>query len=196
MLAKQVVTLAMTQGYHDRPTQLLPKEDIAVVIWGNKITDDVSSPIRFHASKEVARQYLGNRKKNPWPNEQFDEVDWEHLELAMKSKPDMYKIWRSKQNSGFCGTRVQVGRYSGIPGQDERCPSCGRWETVAHLLLCPSEDRIQLHRQCGRTGKMARDGRQHRPGISILDTQVHPNAGRQTLCRHGINVSKDEGSGT
>jgi predicted metalloenzyme YecM len=65
---------------------------------------------------------LGNRKKNPWPNEQFDEVDWEHLELAMKTKPDMYKIWRSKQNSGFCRTRVQVGRYSGMSGQDERCP--------------------------------------------------------------------------
>jgi hypothetical protein len=112
----------MTQGYHDRPTQLLPKEDVAVVIWGNKITNDVSSPIRFHASKKVARQYLGNRKKNPWPNEQFDEVDWEHLELAMKTKPDMYKIWRSKQNSGFCRTRVQVGRYSGMSGQDERCP--------------------------------------------------------------------------
>jgi len=37
-LAKQAVTLAMTHGYHDRPTQLLPKEDVAVVIWGNKIT--------------------------------------------------------------------------------------------------------------------------------------------------------------
>jgi hypothetical protein len=64
--------------------------------------------------------------------------------LAMKTKPDMYKIWRSKQNSGFGGTRVQVGRYSGIPGQDERCPNCGRWETAAHLLICPSEDRTQL----------------------------------------------------
>jgi len=71
-------------------------------------------------------------------------VDWEHLELAMKTKPDMYKIWRSKQNSGFCGTRVQVGRYSGILGQDDRCPNCGRQETAAHLLLCPSEGRTQL----------------------------------------------------
>ncbi len=51
----------------------------------NKITDDVSSPIRFHASKEVARQYLGNRKKNPWTNKKFDKVDWEHLKLAMKT---------------------------------------------------------------------------------------------------------------
>jgi hypothetical protein len=35
-LAKQAVTSAMTQGYHDRPTQMLPKEDVAVVFWGKK----------------------------------------------------------------------------------------------------------------------------------------------------------------
>jgi hypothetical protein len=134
----------MTQGYHDRPTQLLPKEHVAVVIWGNKIYDDISSSIRFHASKEEARQYMGNRKKNPWSNEQFDKVDWEHLDLALKTKPDMYKIWRSKQTLGFCRTRVQVGRYLGIPGQDKRCPNCGRREMASHLLLCPSEDRTQL----------------------------------------------------
>ena len=87
---------------------------------------------------------MGNRKKNPWPNEQFDKVDWEHLDLAMKTKSDMYKIWRSKQTSGFCGTRVQVGRYLGTTGQDERCPNCGRRETATHLLLCPSKDRTQL----------------------------------------------------
>jgi hypothetical protein len=45
----------MTQGYHDRPTHLLPKEDVAVVIWGKKFTNDISYPIRFHTSKEVAR---------------------------------------------------------------------------------------------------------------------------------------------
>ena len=32
----------------------------------------------------------------------------------------------------------------GIAGQDERCPNCGRRETAAHLLLCPSEDITQL----------------------------------------------------
>jgi hypothetical protein len=74
-LAKQLVNLAMMQGYHDRPTDLLPKEDVAVIIWGNKITNDISYPIRFHASKEVARRYLCNRKKDPWLNKQFNEVD-------------------------------------------------------------------------------------------------------------------------
>ena len=84
---------------------------------------------------------MGSRKKNPWPNEQ---VDWEHLDLAIKSKPDMYKIWRPKHNLGFCGTRVQVGQYSKIPGQDKKCPNWGRRESAAHLLLCPNEDITQL----------------------------------------------------
>jgi hypothetical protein len=125
-LAKRSVTAAINHGYHDRPTQLLPKEDVALVIWGTKITGDISPHLRFHASKEVAQRYLTSRSKDKWSNDRFDAVDWEHLDLALKNKQDMYRIWRSKQHSGFCGTRVQVGRYSGDPFPDERCPNCGR----------------------------------------------------------------------
>jgi hypothetical protein len=79
----------MMEGHNNRPTQLLPKEDVAVVIWGNKITNNISYSIRFQASKEVARKYLGNNKKNLWPNKQFNKVNWEHLDLALKNKPDV-----------------------------------------------------------------------------------------------------------
>jgi hypothetical protein len=103
MLAKHALTLALTEGSYNRPTQLLPKEDVAVVIWGNEITANFSHTIRFQASKEAAKKYLGNKKKNPWPNKQFNKVDWEHLDLALENKTDMCKIWRSKQNSSFCG---------------------------------------------------------------------------------------------
>jgi len=133
--------------------------------------DDVSSPIRFHASKEVARRYLGNRKKNPWPNEQFNEVDWEHLDLAMKSKPNMYKIWRSKLNSGFCRTRVQVGRYSGDSGAGQKMSQLRETGNGSSPSTLPKWGQNSIaYRQCGRTGKMAGEGRQHRPGISILVT--------------------------
>jgi hypothetical protein len=49
--------------------------------------------------------------------------------LAMQSKKDMYKIWRSKQHTGFCGTRVQVGKYSGLECPDKKCPTVavGKW---------------------------------------------------------------------
>jgi hypothetical protein len=117
---------------------------VALFVWGNKITGYISSPLRFHANKEVARKYLATCKKDNWLNKRFDAVDWKHLDLAIKSKEDMYKIWRSKQHSGFCGTRVQVGRYSGEILPDKRCLNCGRRETAAHLMLCPDESRTQL----------------------------------------------------
>ena len=91
MLGKHTVTLAMMEGSLNRPTQLLPKEDVAVVIWGDKITDDISHTIRFQASKEEARKYWGNKKKNLWPNKHFDKVDWEHLDLRLKINPTYTK---------------------------------------------------------------------------------------------------------
>jgi len=143
-LAKRTVLSALQYGYHNRPTQLLPNEDVALVIWGVKITGDISPHLMFHASKEVARKYLARWAKNKWSNDRFDAVDWEHLDLALKNKPDMYKIWQSKQHSGFCGTRVQVGRFSGDPSSDERCPNCGQRETAAHLMLCSDNCRTRL----------------------------------------------------
>ena len=140
--AKAVVHGALTKGYISIPTQLLPREDVAVVIWGHKVTNDVSHPIRFHASKEIAQGLLPGTLK--WPQDHFDKVDWEHLDLALSSKSDLYKLWRSKQHTGYCGTRVQVGKYSGLDQPGERCPSCGRQESAAHILVCPDEDRTRL----------------------------------------------------
>jgi hypothetical protein len=91
-LAKKALTDAIISGYHDRPTQLLPCKDVALVIWGNKVTGDISPSLHFHASKELARNYLWNCTRDKWPNKHFDKVDWEHLEQALKNKADMYKI--------------------------------------------------------------------------------------------------------
>ncbi len=143
-LAKKSITTAIIHRYHNRQSQLLPKEDVALVIWGTKITGNISPPLRFHASKEVARKYLATCKKDKWLNECFDAVDWENLDLALKNKADMYKMWRSKQHSGFYGTRVQVSRYSGGPLPDERCPNCRQRETAAHLMLCSDDNRTKL----------------------------------------------------
>jgi hypothetical protein len=118
-LAKAALTTAINSGHYQRPTQFLPREDAALVVWGEKITGDISQIVWFHASKEVARKHLKNGRVNCWLAGSFEEVDWEHLDLALSQKPDMYKIWQSKQNSGFCGTRVQVGRCSRQAYPDE-----------------------------------------------------------------------------
>jgi hypothetical protein len=143
-LGMNSITTAINQGYHNRQSQLLPNKDVALIIWGDKITCEILSPLRFHASKEVARNYLANHKKDKWSNERFNTVDWEHLELALKNKVDIHRIWQSKQNSGFCGTRVQVGRYSRDLVPNKQCSNCGRCKTAAHLMLCPDDSRTRL----------------------------------------------------
>jgi hypothetical protein len=117
---------------------------VALVKWGNKVTGNILSPLIFHASKEVARQHLGTCTKDKWSNNKFNAVDWEHLDLALKNKTDMYKISRPKQNSGFCGKRVQVGRFSGNACLDKQCPNCRRRETAMHIMLCPDKDHTKL----------------------------------------------------
>ena len=83
-------------------------------------------------------------RKDKWSNDKFNAVDWEHLDLALKNKTNMYKIWRSEQNSGFCGTKVQVGCFSGNSCLDKQCPNCGCRETEMHLMLCPDIDCMKL----------------------------------------------------
>ena len=87
------MTTAIINGYHKEQAQILPKEDVALIVWGDKVTGDISGPLRFHASKAVARKYhIHQQKKAKWKPEQFEEVDWEHLDLALKSKADKYRI--------------------------------------------------------------------------------------------------------
>jgi hypothetical protein len=138
------LTSAIFQGHQETPTQLLPWEDIALIVWGNKVTGDVSGPLRFHDSKAVTQKYLQQQKNNKWMPNKFKEVDWEHLNPAFKNKADNYKIWQSTQTSGFCGTRVQVGLYSGEACPDKRCLNCGAKATDAHLMQCLDEDRTCL----------------------------------------------------
>jgi hypothetical protein len=82
-LAKKSIRSALTLGYHNKMTQLLPNEDVAMLIWGNKITGDISSPIHFHARKELALKYLTMGHKKKWSQVQFDSADWEHLDLTL-----------------------------------------------------------------------------------------------------------------
>jgi hypothetical protein len=143
-LAKRAVMTAIMQGYNDTPTQILPQEDVALIVWGNKVTGDILVPLHFHASITVARKYHQQWKHNKWMAKQFKKVDWEYLDLALKNKADNYKIWQSKQTSGFCGTKSLVSCYSGDAYPDKRCLNCGSKETDAHLMRCPDKDRTRL----------------------------------------------------
>ena len=70
------------------------------------------------------------------------------LHKCLKGKPDGYKVWLSKQHTGFCGTRLQTARYAWDESVGNCGPSCGEpREDAAHILVCPKEDRNQLMKE-------------------------------------------------
>jgi hypothetical protein len=91
-----VVTTAIIKRYHNKPTQLLSCKDVALVVWGNKVTGNISGLLQFHTSKAVTRNYFQHRKRNKRASDCFEEVDWYHLDSALKDKAYMYKIRQSK----------------------------------------------------------------------------------------------------
>jgi hypothetical protein len=80
----------------------------------------------------------------PWTSKRFNKVKWEHLDLALQTKSDMYKMWHLKQTLDFCGAHVQVGRYTGQDFPDKRFLNCAWQETPAHLMQCPDGNRTWL----------------------------------------------------
>jgi hypothetical protein len=61
--AKGAVQRAITTGYISTPAQLLLQEDVTIVVWKTKLTGNVSHPVWFHASKEIARGLLADTRK-------------------------------------------------------------------------------------------------------------------------------------
>ena len=94
---------------------------MALIIKGNKTTNNITSPISFHARKTSVRKFFTTKKNKQW-------TDKDRLGTSRASTKEQTRevFWRSKHNSGFCGTRVQVGRYAGEHQRDEKCPNCGQ----------------------------------------------------------------------
>ena len=147
-LAKEAVDCAARRrmaGVVRNSKQLLPRESAAVLVKGVKVTGDLGEAVRFARGMEEARAFLVEQKG--WSLAQLDAVDWKSLHLTLKRKNDAFCTWLAKQHSGFCGTRVQVGRYSGNKSADVGCPNCGCTERSTHLCVCMSDGRSRLFKE-------------------------------------------------
>ena len=59
---------------------------------------------------DKSRQGISTRRRIFSPR-CFDVVDWDALELALKGKPQMYKLWYGKQCTGFCATNSKIVQW-------------------------------------------------------------------------------------
>jgi hypothetical protein len=89
-----------------RSTSLLPLEKAAVFMDNKKTTTDVGPNTQYLLGAEEARRFYTspvvlvrgvNQGGLGWLRERFDQVAWTDLDQALRSKPDMYQLWLSKQ---------------------------------------------------------------------------------------------------
>ena len=94
---------------HSGP-KFLPFESIAVVL-GIKLTTDIGLEVRYRLGKEDAERFYTkprnvvqgtNRGGLGWLSKRFHSVTWHSLKAGLKSKPDMFHIWLSKQCIRIC----------------------------------------------------------------------------------------------
>jgi hypothetical protein len=154
-LANDAVKRAISEGAPGTQPKLLPHENAAVILDGVKITTDVGAEVRYRLGKEDAERFYTkprnvvqgtNRGGLGWSQERFHSVAWHALEATLKSKPDMFQVWLSKQCIGICATRRNTARIQDI--LDDKCPNCLQpRETNTHLNRCPDAGRTLLFKE-------------------------------------------------
>ena len=154
-LAKQAVGRGLSIDAVDRTMHplSLPFEQASILVGGHKLTSDVSEPIRFILGCAEAKRFYTqaidiqdngvNRGGLGWTNEQFESVDWESLHEALQRRPDMFRVWLSKQCMGSNATRRNVARIE--KHDDDICPNCKLVrERSNHLNRCTDVGRTAL----------------------------------------------------
>ncbi len=130
-----------------RPDQFLPLESAVIVLDSVKLTTDVGLEMQFCLGKEEAAHFYTSPKAVTnernigglgWSTNRFNQVAWSTLDSVLRTKPDMFQVWLSKQSIGICGTWKNKTRIKDL--LDDKCPnSLQPQETSQHLNRCPDQ---------------------------------------------------------
>ena len=129
-----------TADLQDLPKQrAFPLEPICLFVGDEKMTSDTGEHIRYSAHKTLAKEVFHSLKI--LTAEQFDEVDWQHVHLALHSVPRLFQTWACKQVTGIAATNLQMSYRD---GRDAICPCCTEEiETTSHILHCDESGRVE-----------------------------------------------------
>ena len=125
--------------------QQLPLENACVFIVGRKETSDPRKDLKQQIGTVQGKTYYTSREKRKGGMDAavFDMVAWDDVKSTLKGPSKMFKMWYSKQGSGFCGVGYWTSRLE--KGEDSRCPSCRKLnESMDHLNQCKNEARTAV----------------------------------------------------
>ena len=122
---------------------MFPQDPVTIEIGGRRIIRSPTDAIYSDTGRRTARTYYARRNKIA--EEDFDLVNWDALERAMKYWAVLYRVFYTKHMTGCCGVKhfeniITRGATSAA------CPCCpDPDETTLHVLLCKNETRWKLY---------------------------------------------------
>ena len=141
-------------------TSILPLEKVRISINGNKVIRSPTDAIYDSRGRETARTFYCTRKKRSKSEEfflprrrrkarvkpaDFDLIDFDSLDGAMTTWPQMFRVFYTKHITGCC----QVNHFRNVCSKgaiSAKCPCCQHPdETTAHVLLCENPTRKKLY---------------------------------------------------
>ena len=113
-MAKEAVRGSMTRDLRDKRQQL-PLERACVFIAGRNPTSDPKINLKRQIGTVHAKAYYTRRetRKGGMDTETFDVITWNNVEAALKGTSKMFKMWYTKQGSGFCGVGYWTSKWEG-----------------------------------------------------------------------------------
>jgi hypothetical protein len=144
-LAKKAVTNAITNGHIEGPTQICRGKMLLLLSGVTRSQATYLDPFASTQANQWLKSITFNKvRRGNGLQSNSKRLIGNTSTCPSNPRPIIIKIWQSKQALGFCGTRVQVGLYSGEPYPDKRCPNCRARETNVHLMCFPDKDRNRL----------------------------------------------------
>ncbi len=152
-LANNAIARYLARGrVRDNGPHFHPLEKVAVVLDGVKFTTDVRPEVQVQLGMEEAERFYTkpcnivngvNKRGFSWSPQRFHAVAWKALDATLKSKPDMFQLWLSKQCIGICAMRKNMKRIQDL--LNNKCPSFNHpRETSDHLDRCPEAGQTLL----------------------------------------------------
>ncbi len=142
LLAKRALLHA--HSCHEYFDGRFPVEDFCVYTSGHKVSGPIKPALEMHWGRAEAKRFLDF--KHIVASSDFDTIWWHGVDLAMKSVPKTYRIFVTKQVSGWCGTNSKVSLWDSTI--TNTCPNCGTVkETSKHVTRCQHVGRVQIFRE-------------------------------------------------
>jgi hypothetical protein len=129
-LAGNALTHSVENNSFINITSSFPMEKVTISVGGCRINGSPKVAIYKNWGRRVAKEYFISRKYVS--GNLFDHIYWDGMEIVMKSFPQMFRTWITKQVAHFNGTNRQLSRWDKTVKNE--CPNCQRAdESTSHI---------------------------------------------------------------